>query len=404
MTAGVVSINTPRWATPLLDPCLTYLLMHGGRGGGKSHFVAEYIVEACMLNKTSVLCLREVLKSLAQSSKRLIENKISELKVDDYFIIQHDKILHKTNGSIIEFAGLHGQTATSIKSYEGVNIAWVEEAQTISQMSLDLLIPTIRTPGAKLIFTWNPNKENDPIEVLRKDPRPGTCVVQVNYMDNPWFPEILRIAMEYDKSRDIDKYNHVWMGGYDTKSEARIFKNWKVDEFTLPPSTIFRFGCDWGFSDPTVLVRTHVDGKRLYIDYEAYEHNCEIVDLPDLFATIPDSHLYPIVADNARPETISYMKSHGYPRIFPCQKPNIEESIEFLKSYDILIHARCTHTIDEFTNYAFKICPHTGDITNKIPDKKNHVIDATRYAAEAARRIQDRKTSYQTPQPARNYW
>jgi phage terminase large subunit len=162
-----------------------------------------------------------------------------------------------------------------------------------------------------------------------------------------------------------------------------------VEEFDSRPGTVFRLGADWGFSvDPSVLVRCYIDGNRLYVDHEAYQIGCEIVNLPELFMSVPEAEKWPITADSARPETISYMKNHGFPRILPAIKgaKSLEEGVEFLKSFDIVVHPRCQHTIDELTMYSYKTDPLTGRITPILEDKDNHVIDALRYACEGARR------------------
>lgn len=382
-------IDTAPVYEPLLPPA-RYKGAHGGRGSGKSRFFAGKMIEECIYEKKDCVCLREVQRSLEFSVKKLLEQTIGEMNAGAYFEVQDRRILTKKGGVII-FEGMQNHTAESIKSLEGFDIAWGEEAQTLSQRSLDLLRPTIRKEGSQLWFSWNPNKKTDPIDVLLrgKTPPPGAVVVEANYRDNPWFPEVLRAEMEYDRKRDLDKYNHVWLGKYRKLSEALVFKNWRVEEFTAPAGSIFRLGADWGFSvDPSVCVRARIDGKNLYIDYEAYMVGCEIDQLPDLFDNIPDSRKWFMRADSARPETISYMRKHGYPKITAATKGqgSLHEGIEWLKSFDIIIHPRCVHTIDEFERYSYKIDPLTNEVLPILEDKKNHVIDAIRYACEAARK------------------
>jgi phage terminase large subunit len=304
---------------------------------------------------------------------------------------------------MIIFQGMQNHTADSIKSLEGYDIAWVEEAQSLSQRSLDLLRPTIRKDGSELWFSWNPDQPTDPIEVLLRgeNPPPDSIVVEANYTDNPWFPDVLRAEMEYDKRRDPDKYAHVWLGRHQRNSEARVFRNWTVEEFESPKGATFRLGADWGFSvDPSVLVRCHLEGRRLYIDYEAYMVGCEIDMLPDLFDRVPESRKWFITADSARPETISYMQKHGYPKINAAIKGSrsVEEGVEFLRSFDIVVHPRCVHTIDELTMYSYKVDPLTGLVLPILEDKKNHVIDALRYACEAARKASAEKKRPAVPQ------
>ena len=157
----------------------------------------------------------------------------------------------------------------------------------------------------------------------------------------------------------------------------------------LTPEWIIRQGADWGFSiDPSCLVQVAIVGKTLYIPYEAYRVGCEIDLLPDLFMTVPGAEKWAITADSARPETISYMQKHGFPKMFPAVKgaKSIEEGIEFLKSYDIIVHPRCQHVIDELTLYSYKTDPLTNAIVPILQDKNNHMIDSLRYACEGARR------------------
>jgi phage terminase large subunit len=206
--------------------------------------------------------------------------------------------------------------------------------------------------------------------------------------------------MEYDKRRDPDKYAHVWLGGYNTHSEARVFKNWVVEEFERPPGTIHRLGADWGFSiDPSVLVRCDMEGNRLYVDYEAYMIGCEIVNLPDLFDGVPEARKWFITADSARPETISYMQKHGYPKMNYAHKGagSVEEGIAFLQGFDIIVHPRCKHLIDELSTYRYKTDPLTQAVLPLLEDKNNHVIDALRYACEGVRKVRPLKVSRPVP-------
>jgi phage terminase large subunit len=405
-----LQLPTPAWAEPLLKPS-RYKAAHGGRGSGKSHFFGELMVEEHIYNQNQrSVCVREVQKSLNQSVKRLLELKIQEMGASDYFEVQESQIKSKRGDGLIIFQGMQNHTSDSIKSLEGYDRAFVEESQSISQKSLDMLRPTIRKPGSELWFVWNPDLPTDPVDNFFRSvdlPPESSIVVPVNYTDNPFFPDVLRDEMEYDKRRDPDKYAWVWLGGYRKNSEARVFKNWRIEEFEAHRDAVHRFGADWGFSvDPTTLIRCHVIGRTLYIDYEAYMVGCEIIDTPALFMTVPESEKWPVVADSARPETVSYMRKHGFPKIMPAIKGarSVEEGVEFLKSFDIVVHPRCVHTIDELAMYSYKIDNDTGKVLPVLEDKKNHVIDALRYANEGARRISSQKPAIINPMPTRNYW
>ena len=386
-----LDIDTPPWAIPLLSPS-RYKGAHGGRGSGKSHFFAELLVEEHTANQNQKsVCIREVQKSIKMSAKLLIENKIEQLGVGHYFEVQETVVKSRRGSGVMIFQGMQNHTADSIKSLEGFDRAWVEEAQSISQRSLDLLRPTIRKPESEIWFSWNPQYETDPVDVLLrgKNPPDNAIVINVNYSDNPWFPDVLREEMEYDRRRDYDKYLHVWEGKYQTFGEALVFRNWSIEEFDAPPDAVFRLGADWGFAiDPTVLIRCFIIGRKLFVDYEAYKIGCEITDTPALFDAVPDARRWPITADSARPETISYMKRNGYPRIQSAAKGagSVEDGIEWLKSFDLIVHPRCKHTISELSAYRYKQDKLTGAVLPIFEDKNNHLIDALRYACEGARR------------------
>lgn len=386
---STLAIDTPEVFEPLLLPA-RYKGIHGGRGSGKSHFFAEALIEWQLMEKVDAVCLREVQKSLKFSVKKLLESKIQAMNAGAYFEVQNEQI-KSARGGVTIFQGMQDHTSDSIKSLEGFKVAWFEEAQSASQRSLDLLRPTIRAPGSQMWFSWNPSKVTDPIDVLLrgKTPPPDAIVVQANYMDNPWLPNELVEEMEYDKRRDPDKYAHIWLGAYQQNSEARVFKNWVIEEFERPAGTIHRLGADWGFSvDPSVLVRCDIEGNRLFVDYEAYQVGCEIVNLPELFMSVPEAEKWPITADSARPETISHMQRNGFPKIRAAIKgaKSLEEGVEFLKSFDIVVHPRCTHLIDELALYCYKTDPLTASVLPILADKDNHVIDSLRYACEGARR------------------
>jgi phage terminase large subunit len=387
---ATLRVEVPRVYKPLLAPA-RYKGAWGGRGSGKSHFFAERMILRHLQEKTDSVCVREVQQSLNQSVKKLLELKIEQLCVGGQFEILYDRI--KTPfGGIIIFQGMATTTAESIKSLEGFDICWVEEAQSLSQRSLDLLRPTIRKEASELWFSWNPRHNDDPIDVfLRSDNLPpGAVVIRANYRDNPWLPSVLLDELNYDQKRDPDKFAHVWLGEYERNSEARVFRNWKIEEFEVNPEWIIRQGADWGFSiDPSVLVQVAIVGRTLYIPYEAYRIGCEIDLLPNLFMSVPGAEKWAITADSARPETISYMQKHGFPKMFPAIKgaKSIEEGIEFLKNYDIIVHPRCIHVIDELTLYSYKTDPLTGAIVPILQDKDNHMIDSLRYACEGARRV-----------------
>ncbi len=375
---------------PLLEPS-RYKGIYGGRGGAKSHFFADQLIDDCLTHRgLRAVCVREYQTSLEQSVKRLLDDKITAYGLGREFRSLNTHIETPGDGIVI-FQGMQSHTADSIKSLEGYHRAWVEEAQNLSERSLTLLRPTIREPDSELWFSWNPSSANDPVDKLLRStpPMPGAIVIAASYMDNPFFPDVLRREMEWDK-RDPEKYAHVWLGEYEQHAESRVFKNWRIEEFVEPSDATYYYGADWGYSvDPSTLVRLFVDGRTLYITHEAYRVGVEIDGLADLFDTVPGARDHIITADSARPETISYLQRHGFPymRAAVKGKDSVKEGVIFLQNYDIVIHPRCEHAVIEMTNYRYKVDPKTEQVLLpfQLRDKENHIIDPLRYAVEGLR-------------------
>ena len=400
-------IDLPEYGKLLWEP-FRHLGLHGGRGGGKSRTIATALVLQATQRHERILCGREVQKSIKDSVKRLLDDEIDRLGLRAAFTSTETEI-RGPHDSLFLFSGIKGN-ANGIKSIEGVTTFWGEEAQNFSQASIDTVIPTIRAPNSRLIWSWNPDQPTDPIDVMLRGPHgtpPDSIVQEVNYTDNPWFPEVLRVAMEYDRSRDVDKWQHIWCGGYRRNSEARVFKNWRIEEFESPTNVDYRLGADFGHSiDPSCALRCWVSGREIYVDYEAWGLGIEIDHLPALFMSIPQAEKWPMVADSSRPETISYLRRNGFPVIIPAIKGarSVEEGISWLKSYDLVIHPRCQHLIDELTVYSWKTDPLTNLVLPQLEDKDNHLIDALRYAVEAVRRSETPSVVDFVPMPVMNKW
>lgn len=213
---------------PLLEPA-RYKGAHGGRGSGKSHFFGEYTIEDhLMFPGLRTVCVREVQKSLKESIKRLLEDKIEALGVGSMFNVLATEIQTPGDGLIV-FQGMQDHTADSIKSFENFNRALCEESHTLSARSLELLRPTIRNPGptptSELRFVWNPRSVSDPVDQLLRgmDPPKGSIIVQSNYKDNPWFPSDLEDDREHDRLHNPDRYDHIWNGGYEPQVVGAIW-------------------------------------------------------------------------------------------------------------------------------------------------------------------------------------
>jgi phage terminase large subunit len=322
------AIELPEYAKDLWQP-FRHLAWYGGRGGAKSRTVATGLVLQSMERHERVLCGRETQRSIKDSSKRLIDDEIDRLGLRAAFESTETEIRGPYE-SLFLFNGVRGN-ASGLKSVEGVTTFWGDEAQAFSQASVETIIPTIRQKGSRLIWSWNPDLSTDPVDNLFRGnasgpggigkaedfaPPPYSIVREVNYPDNRWFPDVLKVEMEYDRTRDFDKYAHVWLGKYRQNSEARVFKNWRIEAFETDAAAEFRLGADFGFSiDPSCLVRCYIEGRTIFCDFEAYGLGVEINNLPELFLGVPDAEKWWTTADSSRPETISYLRNHGFPRI-----------------------------------------------------------------------------------------
>jgi phage terminase large subunit len=388
MPRGInLEIITPRWALPLLEP-YRYKGAKGGRGGGKSWFFADLLIEQHVCNPhLQSVCIREVQNTLDTSVKKLLEARIDHYGVGHLFDIQVNRILDKRGRGLIIFKGMQDYNASNIKSLEGFDRAWVEEAQNLSQRSLQLLRPTIRKEGSEIWFSWNPENESDPVDRFLAEPRPDAVVVLCNIYDNPLRSDLLWAEMLADRERlDVGEFHHIWEGGYRTISKEQIFAD-KVRVQTFEPLPGWDgpyYGADWGFGvDPTVAVELWIDDRTLHVYRESYRYHLELDDIPATWkADMPGIEQHVIRADSARPDTISYMKRHGFPLLVGAEKGkgSIEDGIQFLRSFKaIVVHPQCAGLIAESRNYKWKT-NRAGDILPTPVDAHNHAWDSARYA------------------------
>ena len=223
---SILPIETPRWCLPLLNGDRgkpRYRGAKGGRASGKSHFFGEAVIERLIEEpNTKIICIREVQKSLEFSSLQLLKDKINKMGVGHYFEIQKNRIMTVKGKGIVIFQGMQDHTAESVKSLEGFDVAWVEEAQSMSNRSLELLDPTIRKEGSELWFSWNPNLDTDPVEQIFKN-NDNAVLVHVNYLDNPFVTDATKEMAERTRANNILKYNHIWLGDYMKEIEGALW-------------------------------------------------------------------------------------------------------------------------------------------------------------------------------------
>ncbi len=373
-----------------------YKVAYGGRGGAKSWGYARALLIQSVQKPLRILCTREFQNSIADSVHKLLSEQIEALGLSSIFDVQKTTI-KSLNGSEFIFAGLR-QNITKLKSFEGIDRCWVEEAEKVSSDSWEKLIPTIRKPDSEIWVSFNPDAEEDPTyQRFIVNTPPNSMVVKIGWQDNPWFPEVLLQEKDYLASVDIDAYNHVWEGEVNRRSDAKILAGkYIVQSFVPGPEWDGPyFGADWGFAnDPTTLIKMWIHDHTLYIDQEVWGVGIELDDTPAAFDHIPDSKKYVIRADCSRPETISHVARHGYPRIIGAKKweGSVEDGIAFLRSFKrIVIHPRCPRTAEECKLYSYKVDKLTGDVLPLVVDKFNHCIDAIRYGLEPIIQAQFRK-------------
>ncbi|MFP4793723.1 PBSX family phage terminase large subunit [Pasteurella multocida] len=389
-----VQIEIPPKLIPVFSGNYRYRGSYGGRGSAKTRTFAKMTAvvaykRAMAGDSGVVLCGREFMNSLEDSSLEEVKQAIrSEPFLEAFFEIGEKYIRTKCGRVSYIFSGLR-HNLDSIKSKARILLAWVDEAESVSEMAWSKLIPTVREHNSEIWLTWNPEKRDSATDKrFRQFPPDSSVIVEMNYTDNPWFPDVLEQERLNDKKRlDDATYRWIWEGAYLEASEAQIF-NGKYEELEFKPNQDFNgpyFGLDFGFAkDPTAAVKCWVFDNNLYIEYEAGKTGLELDHTAGFMKErVPDIEKYILRADSARPESISYLKRNGIPRIEGVKKwsGSVEDGIEHIKSYNkVYIHPRCKETLREFRLYSYKVDRLTGDVLPNVLDEHNHYIDAIRYA------------------------
>jgi phage terminase large subunit len=348
-----------------------------------------------------MLCGREHLSSLEESSMEEVKAAIrSESWLEDYYDIGEKYIRTKNRRVHYVFTGLRHNLG-SLKSKARILRAWIDEAEDVSEAAWTKLIPTVRAEAteaqrafwdwqSELWISYNPEKEDSATNRrFYTNAGENTKVINLQYYDNPWFPKVLDAERLEDQIKRPETYDHVWLGDYLVLTEAQIFKDHFVKEEFTPDETYHGpyYGLDFGFAnDALAAVECYVKDNTLFIRRELFKKKLELDDTASAFAkAFPRGAMHVIRADNARPESISYLSRHGLPRIVACKKGrgSIEDGVAHIKAYDqVVIHPDCPELYREFTKYSYKVDKLSGDILPVIVDAFNHGIDATRYALE----------------------
>lgn len=272
-----IQIQIPDAFKGLFEP-KRYKVFYGGRGGGKSHAIARALLIKSMQTKTRVLCARELQGSIGDSVHKLLSDVIDSYELNSIFEVQKATIINKKNGSEFIFKGLK-HNATEIKSTEGIDLVWVEEAERVSQNSWEVLIPTIRKEGSEVWISFNPKHPTDPTYInFVANADDNMLVKKVSWRDNPWFPDTLDLERRRMASNDPKAYNHIWEGEFDERHFGGIYASYveKAKEEGRITKVPYKDGVpvitawDLGKSDATVIWFAQVVGfQTRIIDYYA---------------------------------------------------------------------------------------------------------------------------------------
>ena len=380
-----MKMKIPKVYKPLWKKDKRFYFLRGGRGSGKSWAVADWLLVTLLRNPDlNLVCLREVQRSIKHSSKKLLSDRINMLGLNDYFEVLLTEIRVKHGNGVIIFNGLQDHTVDSIKSLEGFSLCWVEEAQTITSHSLELLIPTIRAEGSKIVFTYNPKNETDPIELLR-DEKENKVVIHSTYLDNNFAPTTIYEEAEEMKKKRPQKYNHIYLGQYG-QSEGLVFENVEcraIREIEVKGLECVQ-GLDFGYTnDPTAFCINYIDtvNKKFFVYDGFYKKGLLNSQIANEIKKL-NAHKHIIFADSAEPKSIDTLKLDGISRIRAAikGKDSINAGIDFLLDYEIVINAHLKDFMQEAYNYTWAIDRKTNKPTNKPIDDFNHFWDSCRYS------------------------
>lgn len=379
MTQTVIQI--PKEFQRLFDRDWREAAVYGGRFSLKSHTIARVLLIRARQNKTRVACFREFQNSIADSSYQLLADLIREFKMPDFQLTQNS-IINTVNGSDFIFKGLWNNEQ-SIKSIEGIDIAWIEEAQTVSEKSLEVLTPTVRKEGSQLIYTYNRLIEEDPVHRrIVMEGRPNSLIINVNYdiaEKYGMLPKVIKDEIEDDRKNRPGLYKHKWLGE-PFSSERKIYKDWNILDEIPHEARLERYGVDFGYSnDPTAIVAVYKYNGGFILDEITYQKGLSNKQIADILKSI-DRAL--VIADNAEPKSIDEIKSYGV-NILPCVKgkDSIRQGIQFVQDQRISYTKRSGNISREYNNYLWQV-DKNGKIIN-IPEAGfDHILDAVRYALD----------------------
>jgi len=378
-TRPTKTIEIPREYAKLFDKDWREAAVYGGRYSLKSHTVARALLIRARLNKIRVACFREFQNSIADSSHQLLADLIKQYELHD-FKVTDNSIINTINGSDFLFKGLR-HNEQSIKSIEGIDIAWVEEAQTISENSIEILTPTVRKPGSQIIYTYNRLNEADPVHKrLVIEGRPNTLIIKTDYTVAQKYgfltPEML-LEIEDDRVSRPTLFKTKWLGE-PMGLELKIYRDWKIIDELPHEARLERIGVDFGYTnDPTAIVAIYKHNGAYILDEICYMKGLGNKEIADI---LKNNKMCLTIADSAEPKSIDEIRAYGI-NIMSATKGqgSVNQGIQYVQQQKISITKRSVNLIKEYEGYMW-IKDKDGRVVNEPMDIFNHLMDALRYA------------------------
>lgn len=377
----IPDILIPAEFARLFDTDWREAAIYGGRGGLKSHTVARVLLIRAMQKRGRAGCFREYQNSISDSSHALLKGLIEEYKLPDFKVTEKSIVNTKTGYDFI-FRGLHNNVQ-SVKSIEGMTEAWVEEAQTITEASLDVLTPTVRLPGSQIFYTYNRLKDKDPIHNrLIVEGRPNTLVLNVNYdvaVKYGWLSDVLFNEMESDRDNRPEIYKHKWLGE-PSNLKGQIYPDFKKIE-SIPKDAVYLGpGLDFGYTnDPTALIDVWKINNSYILDENLYQKGMKNKEIGQAIVKTPHYSSHLVVGDSSEPKSIAEIKDEGVNITGAAKgKDSVNNGIQLLQGLDISYTARSHNIEEEVLNYVWRIDKENKSLNVPI-DAYNHALDAARY-------------------------
>lgn len=398
MSASVVP-SFPEKLEPLFKSA-PYKVIRGGRGGGKSWGVARALLILGLQRPLRVLCTRETQKSIRDSVHKLLVDQIARLGLAAHYRIQQVQITG-VNGTEFVFAGLSDQTAASIKSFEGADIVWVEEAQVVTDTSWTILIPTIRKEGSEVWLTFNPELDSDPTWMrFIEHPPPSTIAIEINWRDNPWFTSSMNEKRIHDQMT-LKPYEYEWIwegkckpaisGAIYADEMAQMFTEKRVTDVPVdrfqPVYAVFDLG--WNDKTAVIVCQRHLSSLRV-LDYREDSHRTldyysgwlreRDYSVAELF--LPHDGAHDHLTGISAQRTLEQLK--WMVTVLPNQA--VEDGIRALRMAfkGLYIDRSCERLVECMKRYRRVIPATTGEPSKPMHDEYSHGCDAARYMALAA--------------------